>query len=377
MCPSCGKLAGIGERCPYCGTSLGGVVNAVRTAARSTATRGGHRVTLGLVIANVLVYFLVVMVGGQELAEGGMEILVPDRLTLVRLGLQVPPLVEAGEWWRLVMPIFLHLGILHIIMNTLVLWVTGRWLEEDIGGWAFFFMYIAAGVAGFALSQVVGLGGGGASGAVAGVLGCTIVKRRLSDGNFRAPVTAQAIQLVVLNGIFGLVVSKVNNYAHLGGLLTGATLGFVIWWAESKRFGARLWLGAGLAAGAVVVASVVMMLRWEMPAAFAMEPERVQRTNVAISCVNFVQDARDGRGLLGRAAAQRGLACMQSVAPIDGDADRALSLIRSGLERVVRGQQEGSSADDEEGHRRIEEGMRSFAVWHREHVGSDKDPSER
>ena len=68
---------------------------------------------------------------------------------------------------------------------------------------------------------------------------------------------------------------------------------------------------------------------------------------------------------------------MQSVAPIDGDADRALSLIRSGLERVVRGQQEGSSADDEEGHRRIEEGMRSFAVWHREHVGSDKDPSER
>lgn len=376
MCPSCGKLAGIGERCPYCGTSLGGVVNAVRTAARSTATRGGHRVTLGLVIANVLVYFLVVMVGGQELAEGGMEILVPNQLTLTRLGLQDPALVEAGEWWRLVMPIFLHLGILHIVMNTLVLWVTGRWLEEDIGGWAFFFMYIAAGVAGFALSQVVGLGGGGASGAVAGILGCTIVKRRLSDGNFRAPVTAQAIQLVVLNGIFGLMVSKVNNYAHLGGLLTGAALGVVIWWAESKRFGARLWLGAGLAAGAVVVASVVMMLRWEMPSDVAMKPQRELRTKAAITCFNDMQRGRTGAFGIGRAAAERGLACFRAIEPVDPEFDRALGIIQSGLQQVLRAQREASMEDDREGNRRIDEGARAFLQWGRPHGLTTEDPSK-
>ncbi len=108
-------------------------------------------------------------------------------------------------------------------------------------------MYIAAGV-GICRLQVMGIGGGGASGAVAGILGCTIVKRRISDGDFRNPVTQQAIQLVVLNALFGPHRLKANTAAHLGGFLTGAALGagFALW--EGRAWARKLWLaGAGLA----------------------------------------------------------------------------------------------------------------------------------
>jgi len=333
--------------------------------------RGGIAVTLGLVIANLLVYLLTIAVGGQQPSEGGMEILVPDRLTLVRLGLQVPQLVALGEWWRMVMPIFLHLGLLHLVMNTLVLWVTGRQIEADLGSPAFFFMYIASGIVGFVASQVMQIPGGGASGAVAGILGATIVKRRISDGNFRNPVTRQAIQLVVLNGLFGLLVAQVNNVAHLGGLLTGAALGvgFGLW--QGRRWASRLWFLGAVLSAVVVVAAVVAMLRWEPPPGLFDPSDRRVRAEQALVCAREVALALDAtQTTIAPAEAQAAMRCIDGVGPIEPELDRALATLRNGLQRAYDGRTGGSVSGEREGLVRIDEGLQALAKWYRANVGS-------
>ncbi len=372
MCPSCGKLVGLDRVCPYCGKDTGSV--AARVGRLGRAGRGGHAVTIGLVVANLLVYLLIIAVGGQEPAEGGLEILVPDRLTLVRLGLQVPPLVsEYGEWWRIVMPIFLHLGLLHLVMNTLVLWVTGRHLEADIGGTAFFFMYITAGVVGFVASQFAGIGGGGASGAVAGVLGATIVKRRLSDGHFRDPVTQQAIQLVVLNALFGLFVSKVNNVAHLGGLLTGAGLGVALALWQGRAFARKLWLAGAAIAAAVVLAAVVAMLRWEAPPGLFDPSSRDVRARAVMSCARDVAMALDqGASTIAPEVAERAIQCINEVGPVEPELDRAMATLRDGLRRAADGRRGGSLAGEREGLVRIGEGLDLAIKWWRTHQESPR-----
>ena len=363
MCPSCGKLIGLDRVCPYCGKDTSSV--SVRVGRLGT-TRGGIGVTVGFVVANLLVYLLIVLVGGQQPAEGGMELLVPDRLTLVRLGLQIPALVAEGEWWRIVMPIFLHLGLLHLVMNTLVLWVTGRQLEADIGSAAFFFMYIAAGIVGFVASQGVGIGGGGASGAVAGILGATIVKRRISDGNFRDPVTQQAIQLVVLNALFGLIVAKVNNVAHLGGLLTGAAMGvgFGLW--QGRDWARKLWLAGAAAMGAIVIAATVMMLLWEVPPGLFDPSARDVRANQALSCVRGVAVALDGTATtIASRDAEDAMRCLDAVGPVEPELDRALAMLRTGLQRAYDGRTSGSLTGERDGLERINDGLSAIVRWHR------------
>lgn len=374
MCPSCNKLIGLDRTCPYCGKDIGKLSARVARMARGRGA-SGYRVTMGLVVANVLVYLLIIAVGGQQPAEGGFEILEPDRMTLVRLGLQIPGLVsEYGEWWRIVMPIFLHLGLLHLAMNTLVLWVTGRHLEADIGPAPFFFMYMASGLVGFGASQVMAIAGAGASGAVAGILGCTIVKRRLSDGTFRHPVTQVAIQLVVLNALFGLFVAQVNNVAHLGGLLTGAAMGagFAIWQGRAWAF--KAWLAGAIASGVLVIAAVVAMLQWEAPPGLFDPSSRSVRAQQAMICARGVALSLDKTGTtIQPSDAQRGIRCIDEVGPIEPELDRAMAMLRNGLVRVYQGRTNGSVSGEREGMVRVGEGLEAILKWRRAHMSTDGD----
>lgn len=341
MCPSCGKLMGVDRVCPYCGKdvgSLGGRVSAL--ASRSSR---GPVVTFGLVIVNLALYLLAILLGGQEVADGGFEVLRPDTAVMLRLGLQSPELVAMGEWWRLVMPIFLHLGLLHLVMNTLVLWLTGRVLEREVGGWAFFSMYMAAGIVGFVASQVAGLGGGGASGAVAGVLGCTLVYRRIVDGSFRHPATQMAIQLIVLNAIFGLAVSKVNNTAHLFGLLTGAAMGFAMARFLRSRVAAKVWVGLGAALGVVTVAALVMTIVRQPPTWL---PELVTASRCRQMAVDAIQLEHQ---TIEPGPALMAIQCFERVGPTDAEVDRIIADLRGAVARMRFGRVDGSRRAEMDG----------------------------
>lgn len=148
-------------------------------------------VTLGLIMANVVVYLLTVIHGGSlfsgpdahELVKYGA---IPYAVTHpgVHCGLQSPQAVVCAKpgppgalptWQTIFTSMFTHASILHIAGNMLFLWIFGNTVEDSMGRWKFLGFYILGGVATLALQVVLAPDSTaptvGAAGAIATVLG--------------------------------------------------------------------------------------------------------------------------------------------------------------------------------------------------------------
>ena len=144
--------------------------------------------------------------------------------------------LEAGEWWRLITPAFLHFGIMHVVFNCLWIWDFGRRLEQLLGSLLFLLLVITTAVASNVI-QYLWMPNtlfGGMSGVVYALIGFIAVFHKLNPH----PETA------VRPGIIGFMLfwlvfcmtgatdvfldSGVANGAHLGGLVAGAILGGVV-----------------------------------------------------------------------------------------------------------------------------------------------------
>lgn len=175
-------------------------------------------VTTALVLVNVLVALAVSMVYSSSGDIGG----------LVRLGANVKTAVAAGEWWRLPASTFLHIGILHLVLNMLGLWILGRLLEQMYGPLRYFVIYMVAGIVGAVASFAIGPPGmsAGASGAVFGVLGAAAAELALFRGAYeerwRRALFGNLLFLIVANVGIGVIYPAIDQVAHLGGLFAGA-----------------------------------------------------------------------------------------------------------------------------------------------------------
>ena len=74
--------------------------------------------------------------------------------TLIKYGAKVNQLIVEGEWWRFITPVFLHIGFLHLVMNTLALYFLGTAVERIYGNFRFLLIYLFAGVTGFIASFI-------------------------------------------------------------------------------------------------------------------------------------------------------------------------------------------------------------------------------
>jgi rhomboid protease GluP len=222
MCRRCGKLMGLESTCPWCGTANA----ARRRPVRDEAGGHGATVTTALTGAVLIIYAAAIIVGGVAEGRGLMDLLGPDPSFIRKIGLMNNAAVMDGEWWRLVAAVFLHLSLLHVLFNAMALWVVGRPFEDDIGPATFWAIFFVSGVAGFALGLVFDTADtGGASGAISGLIGAIIARRRLVDGSFDHPLTRLAIRFAIFTAFFGLAVPGINNVAHGGGFAAGALLG--------------------------------------------------------------------------------------------------------------------------------------------------------
>jgi membrane associated rhomboid family serine protease len=159
-----------------------------------------------------------------------------DLGVLVRSGAMVRGFIHHGEWWRIVSCNFIHVGGLHLLVNTLGLWFLGRLCEDMFGTLRTFAIFAVAGVAGFIASDLaspVGISAG-ASGAIFGLLGAVFVELTLHKKHHRAAWNRGmwGSLLVVALGQFGLDVFMysgiTDQFAHLGGALLGAVMGAVL-----------------------------------------------------------------------------------------------------------------------------------------------------
>lgn len=158
------------------------------------------------------------------------SLFLPDTETLLGIGAKDPVGLAKGEYWRLVTPMFIHIGVLHFAVNSYMLYVIGYQLERILGGAWYLAVYLAAGIAGNVASAVFSVNlSAGASGAIFGLLGAgfflerTIGKRMLEVTGQRPRNRAYAMT-VAINLAFGFLVPFIDNSAHLGGLVTGTLM---------------------------------------------------------------------------------------------------------------------------------------------------------
>jgi membrane associated rhomboid family serine protease/cytochrome c-type biogenesis protein CcmH/NrfG len=182
----------------------------------------------------------------------------PSIEELLRWGADFGPLTLAGQWWRLLSSVFLHIGIAHLAVNMWCLWNLGELAERVYGRTAFLAFYVGSGIIGtivslawhpFAVSA-------GASGAVFGLAGALIVTFWFGQ----VPFPRRHIQITLgsllafagYNLVFGFITPGIGNAAHVGGLLAGLVLGFLL-----PRIGWRPMVAMtliGIVAGCTLVA---------------------------------------------------------------------------------------------------------------------------
>ncbi|MSO19912.1 MAG: rhomboid family intramembrane serine protease [Acidobacteria bacterium] len=234
MCPSCRALVGRGENtCPMCGMAMHEVARGAVGRSMELALPKQGRVSFTLLFVNSLLFLLTLM-AAMRVMEGefslGSLFGGIDGLTLVQYGAKFGPLIADGEWWRLVTPIFLHGGAIHLAMNSWVLYDLGPSVEGLYGRQKFLVMYVLCGIGGalgsFLWSPLsVSIG---ASGAIFGLIGVMIGRSYQYRGSGGSLDRSIFVRWAVYMLLFGIIIPGIDNAAHVGGLVVGLALGYVV-----------------------------------------------------------------------------------------------------------------------------------------------------
>jgi membrane associated rhomboid family serine protease len=244
ICPDCMNEASVGHQCPDCVKEGKRTQRPVRTVFGGGMAGRAGSVTRTLIGANIVVMILSVAIGGLgAVAGGGWGGLLGDSTPLTQWGsvLAFGAIdqtgaahgIATGEYWRLITAMFLHYGVLHLLMNMWALWVLGRELESILGRARFLALYLLAGLGGNVAAYVfsdVNQRTVGASTAVFGLMaGFFVILRRLKMS------VAPILPYLVINVVFTFSVSGLSVAGHLGGLAVGALTAVVLAYAPAKN----------------------------------------------------------------------------------------------------------------------------------------------
>src|SRR5207249_4774566 len=127
--------------------------------------------------------------------------------------------------------IFLHANLLHVGLNMLNLAVLGVFLERLVGHLRFLLIYFATGIVSIIASfyfmpQEISVGASGAIFGLVGAYSIFVLMHRRAFPRHGIPALPWLILVIGLNLAIGLFVPNVDNYAHIGGLLSGCLLGW-------------------------------------------------------------------------------------------------------------------------------------------------------
>ena len=349
VCRNCGALVGAGESaCAVCDSPAGFVPPAAvqqqqaeqqqqpfhdketMRFARAVLTRPST-FTFVFLAVNVFIFLLMSFAG-----PGGTE----NPETLRVYGAKYNSLINGGEWWRFVTPVFLHIGWLHLLVNMYSLFILGPYVEKLYGSTKFVFFWIATGVAGVVASYLASGSGihsgivarflfrggdgpsAGASGALFGLIGVLFVfgikfRHELPEGFKRAFGTGM-IPTILINLFIGYSLPFIDNAAHLGGFVAGAVFAlFVGYERPGERAGvAVFWRVLQFAALALVVVAFGQVARHMGDAgANSVIESHVKAMNAGQEAFRAAFNRRDVE------AANRAIAELGGVPPLDPQPD--------------------------------------------------------
>jgi rhomboid protease GluP len=179
------------------------------------------RATYVLLALNILALLAMTLAGGS----GSIPV-------LILFGAKVNSLIAEGQVWRLLTSMFLHIGLVHLFFNGYALYIFGIQVERLYGSPRFLAIYLLAGLYGSLFSFAFGPElSAGASGAIFGLLGAMLAYFRRHRETFGTWGRQQLLNLLVVAGInlaLSIAVPGIDILAHLGGLLSGTVLGWLL-----------------------------------------------------------------------------------------------------------------------------------------------------
>ena len=136
---------------------------------------------------------------------------------------------EPNQWFRFIIPMFMHAGLIHIGFNLLLQLTIGREMEKAIGPIRYFVVYVSSGIFGFVMGgnfSAPFISSTGASGSLFGIIALTLLDLLYSWKDRRSPVKDLMFILldVVISFVLGLL-PGLDNFSHIGGFLMGLALG--------------------------------------------------------------------------------------------------------------------------------------------------------
>eukprot|EP00980_Cylindrotheca_fusiformis_P009684 scaffold2141_cov120-Cylindrotheca_fusiformis.AAC.19 len=169
-------------------------------------------------------------------------------------------IIDDGEWWRLITPIMLHAGVIHLLCNVAVQVETGAFFEREWGSTKWLIIYIVSAIGSTALSviKMPGAISVGSSGAVMGLFGAKLAevivrfcdRDKTTQGRIAHQVRKEQCAGVTCSVIVVMLFSfipYVDWSAHLGGLAAGFCTGMVLFAIELKKLVGRIiWTAIGV-----------------------------------------------------------------------------------------------------------------------------------
>jgi len=243
LCPSCGKLVGVSDpQCLYCGRRNPGMWGLSSALARLGRDMGFVETVIG---GCGILYIAMLAVGGIQPGGGLFSLGSPTGEALVRFGASgAIPVFVLDRWWTVLSAGWLHSGLLHIGFNLYWIRILAPEVAELYGPSRMVIVYTISSITGFLLSSVIGayLGGlgflsgaqvtVGASAPILGLLGALVYYgRRTGSRHVRAQAWSYALFMI----LFGFLMSRVDNWAHIGGFAGGYLAGLFLDPARPER----------------------------------------------------------------------------------------------------------------------------------------------
>ena len=189
-------------------------------------------VTILIVLADIAAYLVLSAHGATE-----------NALYMAQNGAMYPDFITFNhQFWRFFTAMFLHFGITHLANNMIILACMGSRLEKAAGHLKFAVIYLLSGIGGGVLSYFVMLATGdyavsaGASGAIFGVIGGLLYIVIRQKGNVEGMTPQGVMIMLVLSLYFGFTTAGVDNWCHVGGLISGFVLTIILYHGKAQKY---------------------------------------------------------------------------------------------------------------------------------------------
>ncbi len=268
MCPHCRAFISSSDRvCPYCHEAVG--QRAVQQRDTGAVLAGfipqARFTTIVILVINFGLYFATTL---YSLRQGNADAMWNiDIRTLFDFGARNREAILLGkQWWRLVTAGFLHGGLMHILMNSWVLFDLGAEVEAAYGTSRMLVFYFISTVCGFLASTffssaVISVG---ASAGLFGLIGAMIAFGMQHQSALGAAIRGLYVRWAIYGLLFGLLpFFRVDNAAHIGGIVSGFAVAYLAGLPRvSGSLREQFWRGMAAACIVLTVLSFLKMYLW-------------------------------------------------------------------------------------------------------------------